>query len=68
MKNSKHTQLNKKNIEKYQINLDDQKEIKGGFLFQMVDNIRCEFDRIAWAWSRGNRRNRNGNGNGDGDW
>lgn len=42
-----------------ELSKEEQQKVKGGFLFKMIDDIRCSFDR---SFSRLT------GGNGDGDW
>jgi len=60
MRNSTKTESFKKNdLKSYSISSTEQKDIKGGFLFRTLDNVRCEFDRFSRSYI---------GGNGDGDW
>lgn len=55
----KNSFKNDKKFIKASISKADQKNVKGGFIFQLIDNIRCEVERGFSLWS---------GGNGDGDW
>jgi len=65
MKKSKNSSLS--DFRDAEVQREAQKEMKGGFLFRMIDNTRCEIERV-FGRGFGFRRGRRGNGNGDGDW
>lgn len=57
MKNLK--KLEKQFADQGLLDSSEQKKLKGGFLFRMLDQVRCDIERVV-SWSTG--------GNGSGDW